>query len=247
MATIQEIHAQIGEKADKLGVDISQLRFKTAIRWFPPVGNLEASFQLDVAAAELAARSIDQKTFVQRRAQIVASTSPVVIRVGDAFPFNPTMRTVAIFGDSQEWRVYALPIKAAGDDPNKPHPGPTCYILNKFSATYDAESMSIDVFISEIVDEWVEAKTGSASREFEKETIVAFLQSLPDDYSIKQAAADIAEDLHLEGDEEEEEGLQEEGQQVEVAAQVVAPAPTEGSNGQAGQAAQQADQSTIVE
>ncbi len=202
MATIEEIHKQIGEECEKIGVDISRLRFKTAIQWFAAMGHMEAGFQLDVAAAELQARTIDQKTFVQRRANIVASTGPVVIRVKGRFPFNSSMAVVAIFGDDAEWRVYTLPIKS--DDGSGNHPGPTCYTLGRHAAVFDSEAMSLETFIAEIVDEWATVDSGQGARKIEQDAIVAYLNSLPDDYTVKQAAQDIADEIHLEGDEEEE-------------------------------------------
>jgi hypothetical protein len=205
MTTIQEIHNQIAEEAKKIGIDIDKLRTKTAIQWFPLMGNLEASFQLDVAAAEFQSRAIDQKTFEQRRAQIVSATGPVIIRVGDRFPLNPAMCAVAIFGDDAEWRVYALPIKSDDDDPNKPHPRPACYTLSRHAAVLDLEAMPMETFVSEIIDEWAVVDSAAGARKIEQDAIVAYLQTLPDDYSVKQAARDIADEIHLEGDEEEPE------------------------------------------
>jgi hypothetical protein len=77
------------------------------------------------------------------------ATAPMtVIRHNETFPLNPAMLIFAMFQDDDEFRVYALPIKAS----TPPMP-PTRYRLSKTNRVFSAESMSLGVFEEEMVDE----------------------------------------------------------------------------------------------
>ena len=190
---IKDIEAKI---EDKLTFDRGKLPRVTAVKWVPRRGQFEATMLYSIAAEDQSAQGN------ARREDILSSVQPTTFRVGGAWPFLQGMTIVAIFSDDEMHRVYAVStledLSGAGSVP------PTRYTCRRGIYDYSAEIMHIDTFIDEIVNEWTDVAAGMSSAEDERRDAVEYLRSLPDDYSVKQAATDIEQDVHHDGEDEEE-------------------------------------------
>lgn len=91
---------------------------------------------------------------------------------GKPSPINATYTVIAMFKGEREIRAYGVPTKK----------GPyVCYLLSTEAPTYSVESMSLEVFKSEVADELSELAAEMDRRELgrldEREDIVAWLRS----------------------------------------------------------------------
>jgi hypothetical protein len=197
---IRDIEAKIEEK---FTFDRAKLPRKAAVKWAPRRTHFEATMLYSMTGEDLEQKRISAEQATEQRRDIMDSIQATTLQVGGAWPLRAGMTIVAIFSDDDVHRVYAVQtLEELNGGPSIP---PTRYNCKRGVFDYDADVMHIDTFIDEIVNEWVGVEAGVSSAQQEQEIVVDYLRSLPPDYSVHQAATDIEQDVHHDGEEEEDE------------------------------------------
>lgn len=118
-----------------------------------------------------------------------AGARPLVIRPGEPLGLNRDFSVFTFFADDEEIRVYCI---LNNEKPTiKPLTLCRCYLLSRSQPTYVCQGMSLDVFKQCIADEWSEVATGLNTGEAMLQSIVDYIDSLPEDYSLKKLRDDI--------------------------------------------------------
>jgi len=134
------------------------------------------------------------------------SMEPIIFRRKTENPLNKKLTIAEMFMDEDEVRLYCWEPPAEPVDPEEK----VCarYRLNKNSNTFSVENMSLDVWMDEVAEDF-KLLAGGWTAEQERDAVVDYLESLAPDFSVKEAAIDIKEGMHVPDDdeiEEEEEG-----------------------------------------
>lgn len=236
------------------GVEISKLPRHEAFLWFPRRTAIEVATLLaqlpdpsSLAAIEDGAkRENEQAQVAFERQDLIASLKPTVFRRGQPWPFNDVMVIWDMFDDGDSLVVYAIADRdrAEKKKPGAPLPVPSRYTVSKSAPIFGAENMALDTWIDLIALEWATLGEDINGVEMERERVLEYLRSLPEDYRVRDAAADIEEEVHcIEDDgeddpdepdgEEEEEEEEEEEDEAAAKAKDKAPTPATPSPGQA--------------
>lgn len=208
MKTIAELAKAIEEES---GLDISQLPQIGRFVWHARRTPVEVSLLFPLAQT-----AADQQ-------ELLDSMNPTVWKVNDVVPFSSGMLVFAIFEDVDEARVYAVPVDQSAGKNSGP---PTLYRLSKLGSAgiWSQQTMTEDAFKTAIANEWLAVDQDARTPEDEREDVIAYIGDLPDNYPVKQLMRDLAEEAHLDGDDDEED---EEPEKVQNGAVASAPSPVE--------------------
>jgi len=198
---LAEVERRIAAETAKLGIDFRHVRQKAMIQWFAERTQLEVSIILGMEP--------DDAKRARLAEQLRPSLVPTIVVRGRRFPFNDHMVVLGLFGDDDEpsWRVYAVPVEGPEDQK------PVCYTLSRSAFVMDSDQMNIDTFVLEIANEWSRAYFGEPARTREKAAIIEYLNTLPVEHSIREAAQEIGDDLHLVSDDDDDDDDAQEGEE----------------------------------
>lgn len=205
--TTSELAAAIEEEA---GLDVAALPKIGRLVWHARRTPMEVSLLFPIVPED-------------GRKELLDSMNPTDWRVNGPVPFNAGMVVFAIFEDADEARVYALP--AAEADAKSLGP-PTLYKLSKLSQVplFSQQSLSLEAFKEAVANEWLAVEEDFTTAEKERDAVLEYLESLPANYSVKQAVLDIQDEKHLDSVDDDEDETQQNGQNAVLAS---APSPVE--------------------
>jgi hypothetical protein len=151
----------------------------------------------DASEVALLVSTLDEKDpiYQERVNSFLAGLEPQVFALGAPCPCDRRLKIIEMFEEDTEYLVYA-----ADDEVTAPR----LFRLSKAEATFSEHSFTEDAFVSALANEWSNVDDGLFTMDRERNAVIEYLRSMPDGYSCDQAADDIENENHYEGDEDED-------------------------------------------
>jgi hypothetical protein len=190
MATEMPLNwAEFQAKIEKqTGLELKDLPRKRTYLWVARRTPLEV--QMMMALLQAANKPVPAE-------QMLVDLTPMIINRLQPWPMNPDYTVAEMFDDDVELRVYAMAVLT-----NK---AVHCVRYKIVKAcplpVFALDEMSFEVWTNQIAEEWegVNSDVNAAEEAIieERDAVITYLQSLPDDYRVKDAADDIGDENHL--------------------------------------------------
>jgi hypothetical protein len=224
MVTYADLHGEISERSDVDG--IMSLPRVDAYKWFPRENRAECMVTLTNCGLMLGRILADpatpeevKSTIEQVQNQIGSSMAPIIFQRGHTNPLNAKLVVFEMFDDDDEMRIYCVAKFEGQVDAETSRA--IRYHLSKSQNTFCSQSMTLDLWLDQIAEEWEAVNEATNPAEVEREAVLEYLEGLKADSPLSDAIEDIREGLHLEEIEEDdepepgEEGEGEEGSEGE--------------------------------
>lgn len=213
-----KLNADVQERA---GVEIADLPRKRTYFWVPRCTPLE--IQMISTLKQAANEDVPYK-------ELLASMQPMLIQRHGDWPMNDDYLVAEMFDDGDaDLLVYVVS--------KKDQTLGVRYRINKQCSmpAFGVEEMPMDVWLDQLAEEWKAVESDidyeEVAVEDERNATIAYIQTLPKDYSLEDLVGDLEDENHLvpvdeEEEEEEEEGKPAAAAESKVSAPVAAPSAT---------------------
>ena len=209
-----KLNADVQERA---GVEIADLPHKRTYFWVPRCTPLE--IQMISTLKQAANEDVPYK-------ELLASMQPMLIQRHGDWPMNDDYLVAEMFDDGDaDLLVYVVS--------KKDQTLGVRYRINKQCSmpAFGVEEMPMDVWLDQLAEEWKAVESDidyeEVAVEDERNATIAYIQTLPKDYSLEDLVGDLEDENHLvpvdEEEEEEEEGKPAAAAESKVSAPVAAP------------------------
>ena len=192
---------------ERSGVEIADLPRKRTYFWVPRCTPLEV--QMNSSMLQAAGKPVPYD-------ELLAAMQPMLLQRHADWPMNDDYLIAEMFDDGDDLIVYVVS--------KKDQTLGVRYRINKQCPmpAFGVEEMPMDTWLDELVEAWRAVESDidyeELATEEERDATIAYIKTLPKDYSLEDLVGDLEDENHLVPVEEEEEEDDEEEKGEPVAA-----------------------------
>ena len=177
------------------GLELLNLPRKRTFLWVPKRTTPEITLMTQLQQAKNAELPPDKQIKIPYD-QYMADLTPMVLGRHKDWPMNDDFVIAEMFDDGEELRVYA--VAKAGDNKLAFR-----YRIVKTCAipVFGSEEMPYETWVDELVEEWKAIESDidyeELATETERDAVIAYIRTLPKDYTLEDLIGDLEDENHL--------------------------------------------------